>query len=158
MDETRAQPEATPPTAPEPSTAAPNITTPFSLPTGLLIARGVAPAVAVGALAVIVAGLLRPGSGWMSATLGSLSAVIGILAGVLVIAPWKARPVTIWPALLLGGQGAGFVAALVSGLLLYSASRPGEPLIFGAALAVGLTAGLLSVASLFGRIVANRGP
>lgn len=158
MDDARETPAPDQSTTGETSPGKGGISTPFPLPTGLLLLRGGSAAVLVGAAAALVGGLLAPGGGWVSGALGGGAAVIGVIAGVLVITPWKARPVTIWPALLLGGQGAGFVAALVAGLLLYSASRPGEPLVFGAALAVGYTAGLLTVASLFGRIVANRGP
>ncbi len=150
-------PQSPPGTPAEPERAA-WTATPFALPTGLLLVRGLASVVAVAAVGTVIGGLLRPGAGWSSALQGGLAAAAGIAGGILVITPWKPRPVTIWPALLLGGQGAGLVAALLTGLLLYSSSRPGEPLIFGAVLAVGYTAGMLAMATLFGRIVANRGP
>lgn len=107
-----------------PSTSPPGkASTPVAMPAGRLVGA----TVLAGALAGLAAwGLclaVRPGSA-PGAPWGALAGTLGTLAGVLVIQPWKARPVVAWGMTLLASQGVSFFGVILFGVGLYSASRP----------------------------------
>ncbi len=78
-----------------------------------------------------------------SAALGAACAFVSILIGLWVLRPDRAAPRGKWVMRMFAAQGAMFAATLLSGVVLYSSSRP-DPLLF-AAVAAGTTLGAMLV-------------
>lgn len=98
----------------------------FALPTARLIAVVWTSTVFAGAAWTLVM-LLRGAEGWDLATgaLGALTVGLGATTGLLVIRPWRPRPLDRWPAVWMGASGVRLLVTLGIGLLLYSATPSG---------------------------------
>lgn len=125
--------------SPDPSPPPARAQTPVTLPTAKLAGVSVALAVVVGVGLWGVSAFVRPGAG-VGAALGAGAGLFGTLAGLLLIQPWKARPIARWGFLLLGAQALAMVGVTIAAIGLYSASRP-DP----AGLLVGAVMTFLSV-------------
>ncbi len=120
----------------------------FRLP----IARMLVSALAAGGL-VFVAGAivvvaLRPG-GFPGLAGGVGAGAAGPAVALLLIGPWKTRPLLRWGMLLFAAQGISVVGAAALALLLYSATRP-DPLVLVPALAATFVAVWATLARVFG--------
>ncbi|MGP1310095.1 MAG: hypothetical protein ACTS27_07860 [Phycisphaerales bacterium] len=112
----------TPPNAVPPPPAS-KAKTPIAMPTGKLVVVSAAGAILAGLALWALLSFLRPASA-SGAPLGALAGFLGTAIGVLVIQPWKPRPITAWGTILLAAQGVAFFGVILFGVGLYSASRP----------------------------------
>lgn len=121
----------------------------FALPLPPLIRLALLTPVAT-ALAVSGAGFLAGLDRQVSVglALGATAGLVGALCGLWALKPKKPTDVTRWPARLLTAQLATFAGVLVSGLLLYSAARPG-PVWFALSAAGVCTWSLIAQAKVF---------
>jgi hypothetical protein len=121
---------------------------PFPLPTGALAIASVA-GVSVVAIAAALAGPQLGASAAPRAALwGGVAAGIGTILGLLVVRPWKARPLGQWPFALLAGQGATFLGVLFSAAAVYFSARPGQA-VFAVVCAGGFLGALLAQAAVY---------
>jgi len=105
---------------------------------------------AVAALGWIAASVWAPGSVWLAvASAGAIFAAFAI--SLLVVAPWRAKPMDRWPAIWLAGRGVCFALTVVAALgLLYSAPAEGRP-VTGLVIAGGYLAALVVESALVAR-------
>jgi len=61
----------------------------------------------------------------MIGLLGAGIAIVAMTAGLLIMGPWVARPVSLWMTLWLAGMMVRFVVALACAWVLYSATSAG---------------------------------
>jgi len=80
--------------------------------------------------------------------LGGLAVAAAHVAGLLAMAPWRARRLGRWPFVWLVGRGVSFGCVLVFAVLLYSATRP-SPLAFGLVIASGYFAALMAEVAVY---------
>lgn len=122
----------------------------FSLPTAQFFGAGIAAAATPGALGAAVSAIAKPD--WFDACwLAGIASVGGVILGGLAVRPWRARPLTLWPAGLLLGQMASVGGVALCGLLLYSATRPKAVIAFGLVAAAGFLMAMLAQVSVFDR-------
>ncbi len=95
----------------------------IALPTPRLVTMSFAMGAFAGLFLWGLAQAFRPQAG-VGIAIGVGAGVVGTVVGVLVIKPWVARALTVWPMLMLASQGIGFFGTLLVGGLLYSTTRP----------------------------------
>ncbi len=125
-------PEAPPNAVPPPSAS--KARTPIELPTGKLLAVTLAGSIVAGLAVWSAMYFLRPQSVG-GVAFGVAAGFFGTALGLLVVQPWKARPMASWPTILFAAQGVSFFGVILIAVGLYSASRP-DP--------VGLLAGAVA--------------
>lgn len=97
---------------------------PMALPTGRMLAGGLAGAVLMGAAAGAII-LATKGADPARLTVTGVGVLCGWVASggaILALRPWRPRPEGRWPFALLGAQAISCVAALFLAGLLYSAT------------------------------------
>lgn len=109
---------------------------PVTLPgAALMLALAGASAVTGGAWALVAAILGKPSSIVLVGPIAAAAVTTCTVAGVLVLTPWKPRPVSMWINMWLAQTVARLFVTPVVAFLLYSAARlPTWPLI----MAIGL--------------------
>lgn len=111
-------PAATSPMSDEPAIA---------LPTGRLLAAASGAAIAVGGGWVVVALIVGAAPPMVRVGLWSAAIVmVAMTAGLLVIAPWRTRPIGLWMSLWLGGTLVRLIVAGGLAYVLYSATQVSE--------------------------------
>lgn len=129
----------------------------IALPVGSLITASIIGAAAPGAIWTI--GAMIGGFGWNIASAGLLGAgvvIIAMIAGLLVLTPWKARPIAIWGPLWLGGILVRLVLTPLLAWVLYSATSI-QPEAFGACVGITYITALLTEVSVLARFVRRAG-
>lgn len=118
----------------------------------ILAVVGAAAAVGLGAWPIAV--LVRPGG--QGAIVGAAASVVAaFLLGLVVMRPWRARPVGRWMVAWLAGRGVCFIAVLAIGALLYSATRV-DAAVFWLVIGAGYFVALLSEALVFASTLKSR--
>ncbi len=129
---------------------------PLVLPTGRLVAASVLVAAVAGVILWGLLPLVRPNAG-LGIALGVAAGGLGSIAGVLLVKPWRSRPVAMWPTMLLAAQGIGFFGTLFVSGLLYSTTRP-DPLGLAAGSVLSFVGAVIGHARVFASCVRSVGP
>lgn len=113
----------TSPATANPMTAEPTIT----LPTRRLLVVPIVAALVAGGAWTMVSLIAGADRGVMLLGVWSAAiATVAMVAGTLLLMPWKARPITLWMTLWLAGTMVRFVVAAALAFPLYSATHAGE--------------------------------
>lgn len=129
---------------------------PLVLPTGRLVTASVLVAVVAGVVLWGLLQLVRPNAE-LGIALGVAAGGLGSIAGVLLVKPWRSRPVAVWPTMLLAAQGIGFFGTLFVSGLLYSTTRP-DPLGLAAGSVLSFVGAVIGHARVFASCARSVGP